>query len=515
MLKRALAATPALLVLAYGLWIGPKYDRYVLPAFDGYVYDAMADTPDVFTLAPWGYRILAPRIVHLLPTASAAQGFYWLNLLCLTLTLVVLDRWLLRLGFGAGPRLLAGIVFVLSPPLRGLLEYQVLVDPLALLIVALILLELTSPRLIVLTALFAAGALCKEVCLLPLVMVLPVLVQRRGAWSGILATAGVGLPALGLAAYLRLTWGEPRATLGLPLLELAMERLQQSKDVLDTTLSLWGVGILAVVGLLREPSVMLRLQGAALWLLTFAATFLNPYHFSTPDLPRLSVFVWPALLPLALTGLGFRRDPGSEAAPTAGPGVKLAALGTLLACVFLVVRTDSFRHEPEDAWADPIPYLARNREAIKTALLLDEGGALSFDAMSGRYAGPIGERFNLTEGRRHRWFLFAGFGPDAVYESGAPMFRGEARLLLPVMTPRPMTMSIEFEGPKDVEVKVSISGRELAVLRTGAPGGTFMIPGAWLSRGDNILDLRGPLDQALHLNRFEVRAVIPGSASSP
>ena len=44
MLKRLLAVAPALLVLAQGLSVGPKYDRYVLPAFDGYVYD-VTDCP--------------------------------------------------------------------------------------------------------------------------------------------------------------------------------------------------------------------------------------------------------------------------------------------------------------------------------------------------------------------------------------------------------------------------------------------------------------------------------------
>ncbi|MEO8501488.1 MAG: hypothetical protein ABI565_11280, partial [Vicinamibacteria bacterium] len=62
MLKRFLAIAPAVVVFVYGIWIGPRYDRYVLPGFDGYAYAAMAEDPRMFTLAPWGYRILTPWI---------------------------------------------------------------------------------------------------------------------------------------------------------------------------------------------------------------------------------------------------------------------------------------------------------------------------------------------------------------------------------------------------------------------------------------------------------------------
>ena len=36
------------------------YDRFNLPAFDGHVYAAMSEEPRVFTVAPWGYRLLTP-----------------------------------------------------------------------------------------------------------------------------------------------------------------------------------------------------------------------------------------------------------------------------------------------------------------------------------------------------------------------------------------------------------------------------------------------------------------------
>ncbi len=509
MLKRFLAVGPALLVLGYGLWVGPKYDRYVLPAFDGFIYDAMADGPRVFTLAPWGYRILAPWIVHLLPVSSAAVGFYWLSLVCLAATIFVIGSWLQRLGFASGPAALGALALALSPPLRELLNYQVLVDPLALLIIALILWELTAPRIMVLTALFGAGALTKEVCLLPLFVLPLVLVPSSGWKRGALQTSVIGGPALALALCLRATWGEARPVLDGPFLDVVGARLQQSAGLLASTAVLSGLAVAASAGLVRESSVPLRVQGIVMWFLTFTTIFLNPYHFSLPDLPRLSVFAWPALLPLALSGLGFARvmEPGrAERFPRF---VSITAGATLLICVSLVLVTDSFRHVPEDAWNQPIAFLARNREGFKTARLLDEGGTFTFDPMSGRFAGPVTERFNLTEGRRHRWFLFDGFGPEASFEAGVPEFQGKAELLLPTLTPRPVTMSIAFEGPEGARVALSVGGREIGAAPADGASTTLSIPAAALVRGDNIVRMTGPDRQGLRLKRWEVRLEAP------
>ncbi len=510
MLKRSLALAPAILVLAYGLWIGPKYDRYVLPAFDGFIYDAMADDPRVFTLAPWGYRILAPWIVHFLPASSAAVGFYWLSLACLSVTVFVIGSWLQRLGFGSGPGALAALAFALSPPFRDLLQYQVLVDPLALLIIALTLRELTAPRILVLMTLFASGALTKEVCLLPLAVVPLVLIPRSGWKRGAIQTSMVALPAVSLALFLRATWGEARPVLDGPFLELVGARLQQSAGPLASTALLSGLAVAALSGLVWESSVLLRVQGVVMWFLTFTTVFLNPYHFSLPDLPRLSVFAWPALLPLALSGLGFTRAM-EPARPRRFPRLaSSASAATLLVCVSLVLVTDSFKHVTEDPWNEPIAFLARNREALKTARFLEEGGTFTFDAMSGRFAGPVTERFNLTEGRQHRWFLFGGFGSEAAFESGPPEFQENAELLLPILVPRPVTMSIALEGREGARVAVSVAGREIGFAVADGSSTTLSIPPTALIRGDNLVRLLGPAGVAIRLSGWKVSLSGPG-----
>lgn len=505
MLKRSLAFGPAVLVLIYGLWIGPKYDRYVLPAFDGFIYDAMADHPRVFTLAPWGYRILAPWIVHLLPTASAAEGYFWLTLVCLAATLVALDSWLRRLGFAPAASALACAAFALSPPIRLMLDYQVLVDPLALWIVAMFLRELCAPRLLPLAALLTAGALTKEACLVPAFMLPILLIPARGIARGWLATGLVVAPALGAAILLRLTWGEARPALEAPILELLVERATASGSALLEAAALSGLVLPALIGLGRERSAALRIQGGVTWAATFLAALANPYHFSAPDLTRLSALAWPALLPLALSGLGFAREEGPRRAEMRPRMlVRLLSGATLLGCGALVFLTDPFRHAPEDAWNNPIRYLARSREALKTAAMLEEGGTLSFDSRSGRYAGPITERFNLTEGRQHRWFLWDGFGPEAVFEAGEPEFRGEGRLLLPLLVPRPVRMEVMMGGPDGARVTVGVAGREVAVFTLPGPA-RFVVPADVLIRGDNLLELRTSSGEPLRLIRFDAR----------
>lgn len=511
MLKRALAFGPAVLVLLYGLWIGPKYDRYVLPAFDGFVYDAMADRPRVFTLAPWGYRILAPWIVHLLPTPSAAEGYFWLTLVCLAAALAVLDSWLRRLGFAPAASALACLAFALSPPIGLMLNYQVLVDPLALLIIALFLRELCAPRLLPLAALLTAGALTKEACLVPAFMLPILLIPERGAARGWLATALVVTPALSAAALLRVTWGDARPPLDVPFVALLQERVGLSGTVLLKAAALSGLVLPALLGLGRERSVALRVQGGVTWAATFLAALANPYHFSAPDLARLSAFAWPALLPLALSGLGFGRADGPRRVQ-AGPGlVNAMSVVTLLVCGALVSLTDPFRHTPEDAWNNPIRYLARSREAFKTAELIEKGGALTFDSQSGRYAGPITERFNLTEGRRHRWFLFDGFGADAVFEAGEPVFQGEGQLLLPLLVPRPMRVTLTVGGPEGARVTVRVAGHDVADLTVPGPD-SFVVPREVLIRGDNLLELRTSSREPLRLLRFDARVADPSPA---
>ncbi len=504
MLRRALALGPTALVILIGLALGPKFDRYVLPAFDGFVYDAMADHPEVFTVAPWGYRILAPWIVHALPVSSSALGYFWLTLACLSGTVLVTGAWLRRVGFGNVAAALASLSLALSPPLRQILDYQVLVDPLALLITTLILYELAAPRVLVLMALFAAGGLTKEACLVPALALPFAFVPARGWNRGLLASLASITPGLGLALFLRTTWGETQPSVAVPWFSLLAERVTTSAPNLTMAALLSGLTLPAAFGLWREPSLLLRAQGLLIWSVTFVSVVVNPNHFSVPDLPRLSVYAWPAFLPLALTGFGFVRG----GVPVVGGQSRTASglsLLTLAGCLALSLATDPYRPAPEDVFSDPIRYLARSRETLKTARVLDAGGSFGFDARAGRFAGPITERFNLTEGRQHRWFLFEGFGEDAVYESGLPQFQGQAKLLVPILNPRDLTLTFDLEGAPEGEVEIRAAGRIVGTAPVGASRTSVAIRAASLFRGSNIVTLVGPPGVSVRIVRFEAR----------
>lgn len=501
-----LALAPALCVLAWELSIGPKYDRYVLPAFDGHAYAVMAENPRFFTLAPWGYRIVEPWIVHLLPASSAATGFFWLNLVLLPYAVFALGRWLRRLGFSAPASALACSVFVASPPMRILLDYQVLVDPLVLLLLVLTLEELLKPDLLVLMALLAVSGLTKEMALL-WVTLLPLYLVRRGRVArGLLDSAVAAAPALGLAVLLRVTWGSPDPPPDLSVfLDQTVGRVIASSWALSTTALLSGLLLPAAVGMFRERSVALRIQGALLWIFTLGLIVANPYKYSVADLPRLSLFAWPALLPMALSGLGFKRVPLPAPRPRPEPLRTTAPVLTLLLCLAAVAATDPYRRAPFPSPHNPVVLAGRVRETLKTAAALEAGETFTFDARSGRFAAPIRETHNLTEGRRQRWFLLAGFGRDAVFRSGSPEFSGEATLLLPILVPRAVVMSMEFEGTRGANVAVSVAGREVASVPVGPGGAVFRIPANALTRGDNLLRLRSPPGAAIRLLRFDTR----------
>ena len=504
MKRRALAFGPALVVLIHGLLIGPRFDRFVLPAFDGYVYAGMAESPTIFTLAPWGYRILMPFLVHVFPWSSAAVGYYWINLALLAAVVWAASRWLKDLGFTDVAAASGGFALALSPPFTAILEYQILVDPLALLIFTFILAELAAPRLSVLAGLFALGAITKEICLIPLVPLVLLRVWRVGWRRGVMDSVTAGLPALALAAALRATWGHDAHRDGLPLLALVRDGLPGGWGNAAGSVAASGLTVVALVGFFRTPSVELRVIGSLIWALTFIAALINPYEFSVADLPRLSAFAWPGLLPLALCGLGFRRTPGPPLNRTATEGLWFGAAAILLAGG-IVVSVDAYRRAPLDPSPNPVTFLARNRESIKMAQSLDQGETFVFDARVGRFAAPIAQTFNLAEGRRQRFFLQAGFGKDAALAQGTPEFQSNAELLLPLLTPRDTTLTLELEADRNIEVEVSINNHPIGIAGTAGPMAPLRFPKSFLFRGENLIGLTSRPGGAVRLPRFEIR----------
>src|SRR5438876_253909 len=110
------------------------YTRFDLPNFDAYVYVTMADAPAFFTAAPWGYRVLAPRIVHLFPPRARLSAFRGLAFTCIVGSGGLLFLFLRRLGHREAVALVGVALFVLSRPVRLALSMPMLGEPLAVLL---------------------------------------------------------------------------------------------------------------------------------------------------------------------------------------------------------------------------------------------------------------------------------------------------------------------------------------------------------------------------------------------
>jgi len=109
-----------------------RYDRFDLPAFDPYVYLAMADHPSVFTVAPWGYRVLTPALARALPVGNVARGFRVLAVGALLAAASLLWGLLRRLGLGGWPAVVGPALLCVLPPVAEALRLRMLAEPLTL-----------------------------------------------------------------------------------------------------------------------------------------------------------------------------------------------------------------------------------------------------------------------------------------------------------------------------------------------------------------------------------------------
>ena len=104
------------------------HDRWELPAFDAYAYVAMAEQPRVFTVAPWGYRVLTPALVGLLP-GNVVRGFRDHMFVGLVAASALLFLFLRRVGHGERASLAAVLAFAVSPAVAEIVRYPFLVEP--------------------------------------------------------------------------------------------------------------------------------------------------------------------------------------------------------------------------------------------------------------------------------------------------------------------------------------------------------------------------------------------------
>lgn len=495
-----------------------RYDRFHLPAFDGHVYVAMAERPAFFTVAPWGYRVLTPWLVSLLPLAHAS-AFFWMTAGALALGGVLLFLYLRRLGHAGLPALLGLAVFGASGPVGESVRYQFLVEPLTLCLEMALLLALESGAGVAVLALVAVlGALAKESFVLLLPLVYLARRRREGDARALVSATVVALPTLAVTLLLRGFWTPhlhpPLPALGTATLSLALDRVRESWPEWWQAALLMGLTPLALLGALRGRARYLAPRCAYLFLVTIASPFLNPVAFFAEDIHRLLLYALPAVLPLSLLALDRVWPHAGEPAPPVPlrSAWRWTAAGLTAGLVVLPLAVvDRYRRVDLQGTRDALLVLAVCRETLRTATALDDGEPFVFDSRLGRFSEGVTSAANLGQLRRVRWFLRDGWGALAQREGGDAVMQGrEASLVVPCLQPRDLEVQLAFDAAAETRLGVRVNGKPVADLLVGAgrAESVLRLPANLLFRGDNILSLvaAGPQGPRVRLLGFTLRA---------
>jgi hypothetical protein len=478
-----------------------RHDRFTLPAFDAYAYMAMADHPAFFTVAPWGYRVLTPWLVHALPVSNEARGFRYVTLSALTLAGGLLFLFLQRLGHGPWASLAGVVAFALSPPVGQALHNPFLAEPLGIALVLAFLVALEAGAALAVLCLVAVlAALCKEgllVILLPLVFF--ACREREGAGRALRSMAVVSLPAVAVAAGLP-AWWTLHLRGSMPRFEplpAAAAAAGAWREWMGPVL-LGGLTPLGALGGLRSPARPLLRRYGWLLVVTFAAPLAaasytgegDPGHFFAADVPRLLLYALPVVIALALVALDrFWAHLGPAPAALDLPHAGRVAAGLLAAAAavspFLFV--DRYRRIDLRGARDGPYVLGLVRETLRTAGRLERGQAVFFDPTTQRFDWGESDPGDLS---RLRWFLREGWGDLAHYGTGdIVMQQGQATLILPCFRPRELDLELVLDVPQGQRLTVAVNGRPLA--EAPPDGGRFVVPvpAALLFRGDNVVSL--------------------------
>lgn len=457
----------------------------------------MAEEPRVFTVDPWGYRILPPAIIGALaPPRLIVTAFDWAAQAALALSCGLLLIYLRKLGATFRASLLAVIVMMATPSVRAVFENPFLVEPfaLALLLLALISIERGTPWAIALSLLLLS--LSKEiwVVLLPLVF-LKNLPEGVKAASG--RTAQVAAPAAWFWLAMRLLWApqpegprSPADYLG------AAASILAGIPVFAFDFLLGGLAVAALLALTR-PAAREYLKQHALTLLPllalplFAATYTGEgaaTSFFKADVPRLLIYVLPFVAALAVRldpahGRGITQ-PKAEglSRPVMVVGVIVLALAPLVLDRYSRVDLSTSRDGPY--------VLGFARETLKTARKLDRGETVVFDPAERKFAWGVSPPSELP---KLRFFLRGGFGPLAHYGiHDIRMRESRAILILPMLTPRRVRVTATMDARESVWVTFLAGGRKVgeALIGPQAVAVTLDIAPDRLFRGDNPLELQ-------------------------
>lgn len=455
----------------------------------------------MFTVAPWGHRILVPAVVHAMGLRNVVRGFKLLSFVAIVAAGGLLFLFLRRRGPGEWAAILGALLFGLSPPLARVVETPFFLEPAGLVLFLLLLLAIESGEgwgtLALLAALFT---LAKDgVIVLTLVPALLVArwSNRREALLGALALA---LPGALLTPALRWWWTPHIPVIAPPwnfdLVRAAWATLRQVWPVTALAALIGGLVPLAALGALRpQGRAHLRRYGMSLALLmamAFLAWLKVPSREPVPlfgdNFERLLIYSVPLLLPLALAALD-RLWPslGPPAAPRAPRPQILPATAALAVIVLPFVLVDRYRRVDLQGSRDGPLVLAVCRETWRMATRLAVGDEVVFDPQSPRFTWSDSEPGSVS---RLRWFLREGWGDRAHYGTGeVVMHAPAATVLLPVLVPADLEVRLHMMSPSPVTLALSVNGHAVGSWRASSEEAeqAFRVPARYLVRGDNLM----------------------------
>lgn len=458
----------------------------------------MAEEPRVFTVAPWGYRILLPELLGtFLPPRRIVQGFDWAARLSLIFASGLLFVYLRTLGGTIRAALVAVTLAMLTPSVDRVFANPFLVEPFALMLmlVALIAIEGRASAWLIALALILLS-LTKEVWVLLLPLVFLKEWPEGGTRGAVMRTLRAGLPALWVMALVRWMWApQSETTRGGADYLGALGSIASNIRVFAPEYLLGGLGLAGLIALrderardyLREHSPTLL---TLLALPLFAAAYTGEgaaTSFFADDIARLLIYV----VPFA-AGLAIHLDPDHGEGRTFGTNkrVERGAVALVLAFMLAPRALDSYSRVDLSISRDGPYVLGFSRETLRTARKLDRGEAVTFDPAERKFAwgvSPPGELGKL------RFFLRDGFGPLAHYGIHDIRMRDtRATLILPVLTPRRLQATLVMDAKESAWVTFRAGGTKIGEALVGPQpvAVTLDIAAERLFRGDNTIELQ-------------------------
>jgi hypothetical protein len=483
------------------------------------VYVVMAERPAVFTVAPWGYRVLVPSVVHAMGFRNVVRGFKIVSFTAMVAAGGLLFLFLRRRGATDGAALLGTALFALSPPVARAVETPFFQEPVATALILALLLGIeagagwgTLALLSALVTLTKDGAIV--LTLVPAVLLARWRTDRAGALAGALAMA---IPATLFGPVLRWWWTPtiPRITAerNFELVRVGWATLQRVWEPTALAALVGGLLPLAIVGALQPKArEHLRRYGVSLGLLIGLAFlgWLNvpsrePVPLFGDNFERLLIYSVPLLLPLMLAALD-RLWPVLVPPPVPRPPRRqiVPAAAALFAIVLPFVLVDRYRRVDLQGSRDGPLVLALCRETWRMATRLAAGDEVVLDPESSRFTWSDGDGAPPT---RMRWFLREGWGDGAHYDTGPVVMRARAAtVLLPALAPADLEVRLHMVSPSPVPLALGVNGHSVGSWRAGPEDKeqAFLIPARYLVRGDNLVTVSSP-EGSLGARLLEIR----------